>query len=92
MFLPKSLPSFLSIYFNKFVNRYEGNYQIEHFTCWNHLICMVFGQLSNCDSLTDLSVGLKAQRRKWYHLGMGTGISKANLAHANENRGLENFC
>jgi hypothetical protein len=72
--------------FNKLVYRYEGNHQVKHFTCWNQLMCMVFGQLSNCDSLTDLAVGLKAQRRKWYHLGMGTGVSKSNLAHANENR------
>ena len=79
--------SFISINdFNKYVKLYDGNYKIQHFTCWNQLMCMVFGQISNCDSLTDLAVGLTAQRSKWYHLGMGTGISKSNLAHANENR------
>jgi hypothetical protein len=79
--------SFISINdFNKSVARYNGNNKIQHFTCWNQLICMVFGQLSNCDSLTDLVVGLTAQRSKWYHLGIGTGLSKSNLAHANENR------
>jgi hypothetical protein len=79
--------SFLSANeFIKHVDRYDGNYQVKHFTCWNQLMCMVFGQLSNCDSLTDLAVGLKAQRRKWYHLGMGTGVSKSNLGYANENR------
>jgi hypothetical protein len=72
--------------FIKHVCRYKGNFNIQHFTCWNQLMCMVFGQLSNCDSLTDLAVGLKAQRRKWYHLGMGIGVSKSNLGHANENR------
>lgn len=72
--------------FNKFVNRYRGNFKVQHFTCWNQLMCMVFGQLSNCDSLTDLAVGLTAQRSKWYHLGLGTGLSKSNLAHANEHR------
>jgi hypothetical protein len=79
--------SFISVNdFNKYVRRYDGNYKIQHFTCWNQLMCMVFGQISNCDSLTDLTVGLTAQRSKWYHLGMGTGISKSNLAHANEVR------
>jgi hypothetical protein len=79
--------SFISINdFNKCVKRYDGNYKIQHFTCWNQLMCMVFGQISNCDSLTDLVVGLTAQKSKWYHLGMGSGISKSNLAHANENR------
>ena len=72
--------------FNKQVLRYNGNYNIQHFTCWNQLMCMIFGQISNCDSLTDLAVGLTAQRSKWYHLGMGTGLSKSNLAYANEHR------
>ncbi len=29
---------------------------------------------------------LETQQSKWYHLGMGTGISKSNLAYANEQR------
>ena len=79
--------SFISVNdFNKFLAQYNGNRKVIHFTCWNQLMCMVLGQLSNCDSLTDLAVGLKAQRRKWYHLGMGTGVSKSNLGHANEHR------
>src|SRR3990172_3398335 len=81
------ITSFLSANdFNKYVTQYQGNYKVLHFTCWHQLMCMMFGQLSNCDSLTDLVVGLTAQRSKWYHLGMGTGLSKSNLAHANENR------
>src|ERR1022692_154846 len=47
---------------------------------------MMFGQLSNRDSLSDLLLCLKTQRTKWYHLGIGTGISKSNLAYANEHR------
>jgi hypothetical protein len=81
------ITSFLSANdFNKYVDQYKGNYKVLHFTCWHQLMCMMFGQLSNCDSLTDLTVGLRAQRNKWYHLGMGTGLSKSNLAYANENR------
>lgn len=81
------ITSFLSINdFNKFVEQYSGNFKVIHFTCWHQLMCMMFGQLSNCDSLTDLTVGLTAQKNKWYHLGMGTGLSKSNLAYANEHR------
>jgi len=47
---------------------------------------MLFGQLANRDSLSDLVMSLNTQRDKWYHLGIGTGISKSNLAYANENR------
>jgi hypothetical protein len=81
--------SFLSANdFNKIVDQYNGNYKVLHFSCWHQMMCMIFGQLSNCDSLTDLAIGLSAQRSKWYHLGMGTGLSKSNLAYANENRGF----
>jgi transposase len=47
---------------------------------------MVFGQLSNRESLSDLIICLQSQQNKSYHLGMGKGTSKANLAKANENR------
>jgi transposase len=49
-------------------------------------MCLLFGQLSNRESLSDLMICLATQQSKWYHLGMGTGISKSNLAYANEHR------
>ena len=49
-------------------------------------MCMLFGQLSTRASLSDLVMCLTTQRAKWYHLGMGTGLSKSNLAYANEHR------
>jgi Domain of unknown function (DUF4372)/Transposase DDE domain len=72
--------------FGKCVARYQGNFRIQRFTCWNQLLCMLFGQLTNRESLSDLTICLRSQRSKWYHLGLGTGISKSNLAHANEHR------
>ncbi len=48
------------------------------------MLCMMFGQLNNRDSLSDLLLCLKPQRNKWYHLGIGNSISKSNLAYANE--------
>lgn len=79
--------SFLN--FNDFIsciNKYDGNYKVLHFTCWHQLMCLLFGQLSNRESLSDLMICLETQQSKWYHLGMGTGISKSNLAYANEHR------
>jgi len=77
--------------FLKCVEKFNGNHQIKHFSCWNQLMCMLFGQLSNRESLSDLVICLQSQRSKWYHLGMGTGISKSNLAYANENREWQIF-
>jgi hypothetical protein len=72
--------------FNKCVKKYRGSYKVHHFTCWHQLLCMVFGQMANRESLSDLVLCLRSQRSKWYHLGLGTGLSKSNLAYANENR------
>jgi transposase len=79
--------SFLNVNdFIKCVKCYNGNYKVLHFTCWHQLMCLLFGQLSNRESLSDLMICLTTQQSKWYHLGMGTGISKSNLAYANEHR------
>jgi hypothetical protein len=72
--------------FIRCVSMYKGNYKVKTFTCWHQLLYMVFGQLSNRDSLSDLIVCLQSQQNKSYHLGMGKGTSKANLAKANEKR------
>lgn len=72
--------------FKKCADTYGGNYKVQQFTCWHQLLCMMFGQLSNRDSLSDLLICLKTQKGKWYHLGLGTNISKSNLAYANERR------
>ena len=72
--------------FKKCVDRYKGNYKVIDFTCWHQLLCMMFGQLSNRESLSDLVLCLQTQKLKWYHLGIGISISKSNLAHANEKR------
>ena len=72
--------------FIRCVSKYKGNYKVKKFSCWHQMLYMIFGQLSNRDSLSDLIVCLQFQRNKFYHLGMGTGTSKANLAKANENR------
>jgi hypothetical protein len=72
--------------FKKCVERYDGNHKVKEFSCWHQLLCMMFGQLSNRESLSDLVLCLQTQRNKWYHLGIGNSISKSNLAYANEHR------
>jgi hypothetical protein len=72
--------------FIKCVKKYNGDYKVKHFTCWHQLMCLIFGQLSHRESLSDLITCLSTQRNQWYHLGLGTGLSKNNLAHANEHR------
>lgn len=72
--------------FDTCVEHQKGNSYIKHFTCWNQLLCMMFGQLSNRESLSDLVLCIQAHQSKAYHLGLGNGISKNNLAKANQRR------
>jgi IS4 transposase len=47
---------------------------------------MAFAQLSYRESLRDIEACLRAMRSKLYHMGIRGGISRNNLAHANETR------
>ena len=50
--------------FRRLVDKYDGNRYVKHFTCWNQLLAMIFGQLSNRESLRDLIVALEAHQGK----------------------------
>ena len=58
--------------FNNYVRKYDGNRYVKHFTCWNQMLAMMFGQLSNRESLRDLIVAFEAHRAKQYHLGLSS--------------------
>ena len=78
--------------FNNYVRKYDGNHYVKHFTCWNQLLAMMFGQLSNRESLRDLIVAFEVHRAKQYHLGLGRRpIAKATFASANQNRDYRIF-
>ena len=77
--------------FDGLVDKYNGNKHVRFFTCWNQLLCMMFGQLTGRESLRDLMIGLDAHKFKYYHLGLGKNVSRSNLAKANEKRNYRIF-
>jgi hypothetical protein len=77
--------------FNYIVRKFDGDRYVKHFTCWNQLLALMFGQLSNRESLRDLIVALDAHYSKCYHLGMGKNVSKSSLARANQDRDCRIF-
>ena len=77
--------------FNRIVTKYDGDKYVKHFTCWNQLLALMFGQLSNRESLRDLIVALEAHHSKCYHLGMGKNVSESSLARANQDRDYHIF-
>ena len=77
--------------FRRIVAKYGGDRYVKHFTCWNQLLVMMFGQLTNRESLRDLIVIIEAHRNKCYHLGFGKHVTKSNLSKANQNRDCRIF-
>lgn len=72
--------------FDTIVTKYDGNKKIRTFTCWNQMLCMIFGQLTARDSMRDLMLSLEAHNTKYYHLGLGKSVTRTNLGKANRNR------
>lgn len=77
--------------FDRLVDMYEGNKHVRSFTCWNQMLCMVFGQLTARDSMRDLMLSLEAHQPKYYHLGFGSTVSRRNFGTANERRNYRIF-
>ena len=97
MFKDKFVFSQLTVFldrnhFNYLARKYGGDKYVKHLTCWNQLLALMFGQLSNRESLRDLIVALEAHQSKCFHLGLGRKpIAKTTLATANQNRDYRIF-
>ncbi len=72
--------------FRKCVDRYNGNYKIKSFSCWDQFLCMAFAQLTFRESLRDIQACLRASQQKLYHMGFRGKVSRNTLAHANQVR------
>lgn len=77
--------------FDRIVKKHNGNKYIRTFTCWNQMLCMVFGQLTSRDSMRDLMLSIEAHQPKYYHLGFGQTVTRRNLGKANEKRSYKIF-
>lgn len=86
------LLSFLDPFvFLRISKKYGGDKYVKTFSCWNQLAVMMFGQLSNRESLRDLVLATHAHANKAFHLGFGKHASKSTLADANANRDYRIF-
>ena len=72
--------------FRQCVNRYDGNYRLRSFSCYDQLLCMGFAQLTYRESLRDIECCLRAMREKLYHMGIRGKVSRSTLADANQTR------
>ena len=72
--------------FNYLVKKYSSGKYVKSYTCWNQSLTMMFGQLSNRESLRDLIVAMEAHAGKLYHLGINKSAMRSNLCCQGENQ------
>ena len=72
--------------FRRCVARYQGDFNIQTFSCLDQFLCMAFAQLSYRESLRDIEACLRAVGPRLYHMGFRGTVSRNTLAHANERR------
>jgi len=73
--------------FDKIVSKYRGNYKTQNFKCRDHLLVMIFAQLTYREGLRAIESSLNSQREKLYHMGFKcNNLARNTIANANEIR------
>jgi hypothetical protein len=72
--------------FQECVARYQGDYKLKSFSCWDQFLCMAFAQLTYRESLRDIEACLRANQTRLYHMGIRGRVSRNTLANANSVR------
>ena len=72
--------------FNRCVQRYDGNWRVRDFSCFDQFLCLAFAQLTGCASLREIVTRLGAMQSKLYHSGFRGSLARSTLADANEQR------
>jgi transposase len=78
-FVPKHI-------FDRCVRKYQGNYRVRHFSCFDQFLCMMFAQLTHRESLRDIENCLNSFPAKLYHVGFRGQVARNTLAKANQTR------
>jgi putative transposase len=76
--------------FTGIVERHDGDAYAKSFRTWDHLVALIFAQLSALDSLRGLQEGWNANCQHHYHLASGP-LARSTLSDANARRPAEVF-
>ena len=71
--------------FDQVVTRHGAAKYCKHFKPWNHLVAMVYAQISGASSLRTLETSFNAHASHHYHLGTSM-LKKSTLNDANDKR------
>lgn len=77
--------------FLRIVKKYDGDKYVKHFSCWNQLLTLMFGQLTGKPSLRRFIIASAPIQSKFYSLGLGRNVTRSNLSKANNTRDYHIF-
>lgn len=77
--------------FDKLVRQYKGDWHVKSLNSYNHLLHLLFGQLTGCNSLRDICLCLEVHSKILYHLGFRKTVNHTSLSRANEKRDYRIF-
>lgn len=77
--------------FKKIVKKYNADFHAKNLNSYNHLLHLLFGQLTGCTSLHEIILCLTAHSDVIYHLGIRKTVQVSSLARANETRDYHIF-
>jgi len=73
------------------INKHQSDYYYKSFKTRTHLLTMLFGILSRCDSMTEICEGLRALSGKLNHLGLDQAPAKSTACDGLRNRSNKFF-
>ncbi len=68
------------------VKQFESDQYYRSFKSWDHVVTMLFGILSRCDSMIEASEGLQGMRGKLNHLNLAKAPAKSSAGDGLRNR------
>lgn len=73
------------------INKHNSDHYYKTFKSKTHLLTMLFGILSRCDSMTEICEGLRAMKGKLNHLGLEQAPAKSTACDGLRNRSYKFF-
>ena len=72
--------------FNSLVRKYQTDHSVKGINTWTHLIAILFSQFGHCQSLRDISNGLRSATGNLNHMGVLRAPSKSTISYINAHR------
>lgn len=77
--------------FDRAVKEYRGDFHAKSLDSHSHCLHLMFGQMSGCRSLKDITLLLRSLKKSIYYLGIPVAVDPSSLSRANEVRDYRIF-